>query len=87
MEGYCKMEGKMIALHRMFIDNINNCSVTMDKVKDDTYRYTFEFNISQAVYTIIYDVTEWYILHESLNTLYHQIRASVCYKLFEEITN
>lgn len=79
------MYGKMKALHKLFIDNTENCRVTLN-MEEDNYIFRFEFHISEAVYTVSYELPSEQALNQTLQQLYHTIRGSIKETLFELIT-
>ncbi len=79
------MKGKMSALHKLFIDNIDDCRVTLEVV-GTTYVFTFNYEIDGALYTVKYELTEAQALKETLQTLYHNIRAIVTNELLNLIS-
>lgn len=79
------MNGKMSALHKLFIDNMDNCRVNVKK-EGTSYIFYFNFNISEANYTITYEVLESQCFKQTLQSLYHTIRAEVGKELFNQIT-
>ena len=79
------MYGKMRALHKLFIDNTENCRVTLS-MDEANYIFRFEFHISEDVYTVSYELTPEQALHQTLQQLYHIIRVSVKETLYDLIT-
>ncbi len=79
------MRGKMSALHKLFIDNIDDCKVTLE-VLETSYMFTFNYEIQGTLYTIEYELTEAQALKETLHVLYHNIRAIVTNELFNLIS-
>ena len=79
------MYGKMRALHKLFVDNTENCRVTLT-MDECNYIFRFEFHISEAVYTVTYELTPEQALHKTLQQLYHTIRGTVKETLYDLIT-
>lgn len=79
------MRGKMSALHKLFIDNIDDCKVTLE-VLETSYMFTFNYEIQGTLYTIEYELTEAQALKETLHALYHNIRAIVTNELLNLIS-
>lgn len=79
------MNGKMSALHKLFIDNMDNCRVNMRK-ENTSYIFYFNFNTSEGLYTITYEVEESQCFKQTLQSLYHIIRAEVINELCNQIT-
>lgn len=78
------MKGKMSALHKLFIDNTDDCRVTLEVV-ETTYIFVFNYEIDGALYTVKYELTEAEALKETLQTLYHNIKAVVTNELLNLI--
>lgn len=79
------MYGKMRALHKLFIDNMENCRVTLT-MDEGNYMFRFEFYISEAVYTVSYVLAPEQVLHQTLQQLYHIVIGQVKETLFDLIT-
>ena len=79
------MNGKMSALHKLFIDSMDNCRINVKKV-GTSYIFYFNFNISEATYTITYEVVESQCYEQTLQSLFHTIRVEVANELFNQIT-